>query len=228
MTASQLEFHTRSIHIDVELTCWEGSPPRGMKQEIIEIGIAEMDLATLAITRERSYFIRPRRWEISPRCTNLTGITKDDIQSGRPFVDVLTALTEEFAPSQALCCTWGNDAALIAAACQTIGLKTPLRNLLDLAYLFQRLFLLKQQASLASATQLLGLNFEGVPHGALVDARNTASVHAAIIRRMRREPDPPLPSVVEPTVLELNSVFAEKLRNACTSTRTPDTPKGQN
>jgi inhibitor of KinA sporulation pathway (predicted exonuclease) len=220
MTVQQLELHTRSIYVDVELTCWKGVPPPGMKPEIIEIGIVEMDLATLEIPREKSYFVRPRRWEISSLCTNLTGITETDIQSGRPFVEVLTALTEEFAPSQALCCTWGNDAALIADACQTIGLKAPLRNLLDLAYLFQRLFLLKQPTGLSSAIQMLGFDFEGVPHGALMDARNTARLHAAIIRRMRGDPNPPPPSPVEPTRIEVNSVFAKKLRNAFTSVRT--------
>ena len=217
--AKQPETHSRSIYIDVELTFWEGSPPPGMKQEIIEIGIVEMDLVTLGVTRDRSYFIRPRRWEISTCCANLTGITKDNIQSGRPFVDVLTALTEEFAPSQALCCAWGDDAALIAATCHSNGFKTPLRNLLNLAHLFQHLFALKQLAKLSNAVQILGLDFDGVPHGALADARNTARVHAAIIRRMRREPDRTLGSMVEPTSIELNSVFSEKLRNAFTSIR---------
>lgn len=210
MTAHQLELHTRSIYIDVELTCWEGTPPPCMKQEIIEMGIAEMDLVTLDITRERSYFIRPRRWEISTLCTNLTGITEDDIQSGRSFVDVLTAFTEEFVPSQAVCCTWGNDPALIAATCHSHGFKTPLRNLLDLAHLFQHIFALKQLAKLSDAVQLLGLDFDGVPHGALVDARNTARVHAAIIRRMRREPDPPIPAVV-PSANASRSIIADKL-----------------
>lgn len=219
LSANQQEFHTRSIYVDVEMTCWNSAPPQGMKPEIIEIGIVEMDVATLEITQEKSYFVRPHRWEISPLCTNLTGITKDDIQSARPFVHVLTALTEEFAPSQALCCTWGDDAALIAAACHSNGLKTPLRNLLDLAHQFQHLFALRQLAKLSNALQIMGLDFDGVPHGALVDARNTARVHAAIIRRMRREPDRTLGSMVEPTSIELNSVFSEKLRNAFTSIR---------
>jgi inhibitor of KinA sporulation pathway (predicted exonuclease) len=58
--------------------------------------------------------------------------------------------------------------------------------------LFSRLFLIKQQVNLAKAIEILGLGFDGTPHSALADARNTARVHAAIIRRMRREPDPRL------------------------------------
>jgi hypothetical protein len=61
--------------------------------------------------------------------------------------------------------------------------------------LFPGLFLLKQQVSLAKAVDMLEFGFDGAPHTALPDARNTARVHAAIIRRMKREPDPqPVPA----------------------------------
>jgi inhibitor of KinA sporulation pathway (predicted exonuclease) len=214
INANEPQYHARSIYIDVELTCWEGTPPLGMKQEIIEIGITEMNLITLEITGEASHFVRPKRWEISSKCTDITGITTDDIRQARSFPTVLDSLTEQFAPSRALCCTWGDDASLIAAACQGHGLKTPLRNLLDLSQLFQGLFLLKQRASLQSAVEMLGLGFEGVPYGALADARNTAGIHAAIIRRMRREPDPPLSPVSHPEDVFPISTFAEKLQRS--------------
>jgi hypothetical protein len=43
--------HHSALYIDLELSCWAGAPPRGMRQEIIEIGVVELDLATLEITR---------------------------------------------------------------------------------------------------------------------------------------------------------------------------------
>ncbi len=43
-----------------------------------------MDLSTLCITQQASHFVRPRRWEISLKCTQLTGITAEDIQSAKP------------------------------------------------------------------------------------------------------------------------------------------------
>ena len=144
-----------------------------MAQAIIEMAFVEMDLDTLTITTERAHFVRPTRWEIRDRCTRLTGITPDDIRTARPFPEVITSLNKEFAPSEALCCTWGNDAVPISATCQEHGLRMPLRSLLDLAEFFQSLFLLKQAASLRGAVSTLGLEFEGVPHGALADARNT-------------------------------------------------------
>jgi inhibitor of KinA sporulation pathway (predicted exonuclease) len=182
--------HERLLYIDTESMFWAGPPPPGLSYDIIEIGVVELDLTTLKIVRERAHFVRPTRWEISDRCTRLTGITPDDIRTARTFPEVLTKVAKEFSPSTALCCTWGDDASLIAAACRQHGLPMPIRSVLDLAPLFQSLFLLKQMASLHSAVSMLGLNFDGVPHGALPDARNTALLHAEILRRMRREPDP--------------------------------------
>ncbi|WP_263375313.1 3'-5' exonuclease [Granulicella aggregans] len=210
MTIEDSKRHERLLYIDTESTFWAGPPPRGLSHEIIEIGVVEMDTATLKITRERSYFVRPKRWEISPRCAKLTGITADDIRTARTFPEVIAKVVKEFSPSTALSCTWGDDAALIAAACHRHGLPMPIRNVLDLAPLFQGLFLLKQMASLHNAVLMLGLNFDGVPHGALPDARNTALLHAEVLRRMRREPDPEA-SVPMTDLPPAMTAFGEKL-----------------
>jgi hypothetical protein len=39
----------------------------GLQQEIIEIGVSELDLLTLEILSEAPYLVRPQRWEISKR-----------------------------------------------------------------------------------------------------------------------------------------------------------------
>jgi inhibitor of KinA sporulation pathway (predicted exonuclease) len=119
----------------------------------------------------------------------MTGITEADVKRAQSFPEVLDSLAERFLFRKSLCCTWGNDAELIASSCQTYGRKTPLRSHLDLSRLFQGMFLLKQTPGLGDAVKMMGLKFDGVPHGALADARNTAHVHAAMIRRMRREPE---------------------------------------
>jgi hypothetical protein len=59
---------------------------------------------------------------------------------------------------------------------------------------------------------MLNIQFDGVPHSALADAKNTACAHAAIIRRKRREPEP-LPSPAEkPINAASGTVLSEKLR----------------
>jgi inhibitor of KinA sporulation pathway (predicted exonuclease) len=211
--------HTHSIYIDVEMTCWNGPPPVGMKQEIIEIGAVAMDLTSLEITQEKSYFVRPRCWEISANCTALTGITKKDIQSASSFQDVLAEFIEAFAPKGKLCGTWGDDADLIHRTCQERGLKSPLRHLVDVSHLFQRAFLLKDRVSLQKAVMLLGSKFDGAPHNALGDARNTALVHAAIIRRMQLSPEPQPITTAEPTEDAPKSHFGEKLANSLSVAR---------
>lgn len=215
MTVANEEwYHTQSLYLDVEQAFWTGPPPPGMKQDIIEIGIVEMDLTTLEMKRPKSFFVRPRRWEISDACTQLTGITAGDIQTARPFPEVLASLTEEFSPSKHLCCTWGDDADVIAKTSLEFGLRTPLRNLLDLARLFRQLLLFKQQPSLGNAIEMLGIQFDGVPHTAMADAINTAHVHAALIRRMRQQPAPsPLPARQAAVTTPVTG-FGEKLSQA--------------
>lgn len=36
--------------IDLEATCWENEPPKGQKSEIIEIGVALVDVKRVAST----------------------------------------------------------------------------------------------------------------------------------------------------------------------------------
>lgn len=205
--------HTHALYLDLEWTCWNAPPPPGMQQEIIEIGIVEMDLLTLNITQEASYFVRPRRWEISPKCTRLTGITTEDIQKAKPLDEVLSVLTKKFRPANKPCCTWGDDVSVIARTCASLGLVSPFRRPIDLSKVFQGLFATKDQLSLGRAIQMLEMEFVGIPHGALPDARNAARLHSSILRRMRREPDPVSPPVERNEVVSL-SPFAQKL-SAC-------------
>ena len=203
--------HSHALYMDLELTCWNSSPPPGMKPEIIEIGIVEMDLANLNITKEAGYFVRPRRWEISSKCTKLTGIIAEDIRKARPLAEVLASLTRKFKPSDKPCGTWGDDVAIVTRSCASHSLVSPFGQEIDLCRLFQSAFVMREQMSLGSAINMLGLEFDGVPHGALADARNTARLHAAILRRLRGQPTTPLLTAILPGSMSL-SPFGQKLK----------------
>ena len=203
--------HARALYIDLEWTCWDGPPPPGMTQEIIEIGVAEMDLITLEITKDASHFVRPRRWDISPKCTQLTGITRKNILTARPLADVLTDLSQEFRPRSVPCCSWGEDIPVLAKTCASMKLDNPFRMPIDLCKVFQSVFALKQQPGLSAAIKMLGLEFDGFPHGALSDARNAARVHASILRWTRQETDRTDDRVVEQKEVAPLSPFAQKL-----------------
>jgi inhibitor of KinA sporulation pathway (predicted exonuclease) len=120
-------------------------------------------------------------------------------------------LSEKFNPANKPCFTWGDDVSVMARTCKSLGLVSPFRRPIDLAKIFNGVFATKEQTSLGKAIQMLGLEFDGVPHGALPDARNTAHVHASVLRRMRREPDP----VASPVGVRVETVslspFAQKL-----------------
>ncbi len=58
--------------VDLESTCWKGSPPPDQTSEIIEIGLCTIDLNTLTRTEKRSFLVKPVQSEISDFCSELT------------------------------------------------------------------------------------------------------------------------------------------------------------
>ncbi len=67
----------RILVVDVEATCWRGPNPPGMETDIIEIGIALLNVKKGTITDNRSILVIPERSEISDFCTELTSITPE-------------------------------------------------------------------------------------------------------------------------------------------------------
>lgn len=132
-----------------------------------------------------SVCVRPRRWEISEKCTALTGITAEDVKSARPLAEVVAPIAEQFAPLPNACCAWGDDVAVLAAKCKAVGIEPPFRRSVDLSLLLQQLLVAPGQMSLSAAMEFFGLEFDGVPHGALADTRNGARLHAAILQAAR-------------------------------------------
>ena len=160
-----------------------------MQQEIIEIGVVSIDLHELRILDEASYFVRPRRWDISLMCTQLTGITHENVRNASPLREVLDAVSKRFEPRGVPCCAWGEDVSILAKACKSNGFASPFGRSIDLSIVFQGAFALKDRAGLKTATEIMEIEFDGFAHGALPDARNTALVHRSLLRRLRCEPE---------------------------------------
>ena len=177
-------FHPIALYIDLEWTCWDHPPPPGIKQEIIEIGIVAMKLDTLTIIDEAAHFVRPRRWDISQKCTYLTGITDDDIRKARPLREVVSHLEQQFNPRGKPTYAWGHDVSILGEACRREGMKSPFGDPVNLSLIFQGAFATVGHASLTSAVDLLGLVFDGFAHGALADSRNAALVHAWMLAHL--------------------------------------------
>ena len=62
--------------IDIESTCWEETPPSGQENEIIEIGICPIDIATGERLEKESILVKPERSQVSEFCTNPTTLTQ--------------------------------------------------------------------------------------------------------------------------------------------------------
>jgi len=83
--------------VDIEATCWEGSNPDGMENDIIEIGIALLNVQTGEISENRGILVKPERSEVGEFCTKLTTITPQMIiDDGVTFREACSILKKEY------------------------------------------------------------------------------------------------------------------------------------
>jgi inhibitor of KinA sporulation pathway (predicted exonuclease) len=75
------------IVIDLESTCWDGPPPDGQVSEIIEIGVALVDVASMQREAKQSILIKPVRSQVSDFCTKLTTLTANDLANAGTLAD---------------------------------------------------------------------------------------------------------------------------------------------
>lgn len=64
--------YNRVVCFDLEMCCWNENGV-GTTGEIIEIGLAEIDLAAGEIVKRAQYFVKPEKDEISLFAPNLLG-----------------------------------------------------------------------------------------------------------------------------------------------------------
>jgi inhibitor of KinA sporulation pathway (predicted exonuclease) len=192
MTTAALKYDVRDdriLFVDVEMTCWEGPPPDGQFNEIIEIGVAELDLETLLVTRSQSYLIRPEYSEISEYCTNLTGITTKDMRSrGRRLSEVAPRIVKDFGARSKQWLAWGPDRRAIDRDHELKGiLPTFSAAFVDMGLEFKHSLGQSKGIGLTKAMQLYGLERTGRIHSGEQDAVDTALLWAEMARRRRAE-----------------------------------------
>lgn len=170
------------LYLDLEMNCADTFTLGDVDPEIIEIGIVELDVASLRIVREQNYLVRPQR-DISRRCTKITGLTREDFKGSVPFREVIAKICVEW-PGKATSIAWGDDGLILMRACRQHRVRMPFRHSIDLSQIVRQALLLENQLSLRRALELLGLEFDGSEHMALADARNTARLQAEIMRRL--------------------------------------------
>ncbi len=88
--------HNRVVCFDLEMCCWSEDGV-GTTGEIIEVGLAEIDLASGTIVKRAQYYVKPEKDEVSLFCAELTGITPRKIEKqGRPLESVIKSMIKNF------------------------------------------------------------------------------------------------------------------------------------
>lgn len=175
--------------IDVESTCWEGSPPSFQRSEIIEIGLCPIDVRQLVRLEKRSILVRPQQSEISDFCTQLTTLTPEMFGDAVTLREAVQILRKEYQSRERLWASWGDyDRRQFERNCGEQNLAYPFgRSHLNVKSLFAAARGLPNEVGLDRACELLGIPLEGTHHRGHDDAWNIAGILCLLLSGMRKE-----------------------------------------
>jgi inhibitor of KinA sporulation pathway (predicted exonuclease) len=164
------------VVVDVEATCWPKEPPPGQQSEIIEIGVAVVDLDTLEIAETGSILVKPTRSKISPFCTQLTTLTQADVDAGVSFHEACATLQQTYHTHERAWGSWGNyDRRMFETQCASFYVDYPFSAIhVNLKSLFAEKYRLHRQIGMVRALEAVKLPLEGTHHRGGDDARNIA------------------------------------------------------
>ena len=176
------------IVIDLESTCWEGPPPEGQSSEIIEIGIALVDVASMRRESKQSILIKPVRSEVSEFCTKLTTLTATDLADAGSLADATKILKKQFQSQDRLWASWGDyDRRQFERVCKDFGVGYPFGiSHLNVKTLFAIAHGLESEVGLDVAYAQLSLTMEGTHHRGVDDAWNIAGLLCGLFAPLRK------------------------------------------
>jgi len=177
---------TKIVIVDVEATCDEPTPP-DFVQEIIEIGVAVVDLPSLTIEKSGSILIEPYG-PISKFCTELTTITAEDLQGKPSFREGCGDLVAGFGSKRHPWMSWGDfDRKLFEKQCQREKVSYPFTDShTNMRVLFAWWKGLSRRVGMDRALEMLGVPLEGTHHRGVDDARNIAKIFIEFMKASRR------------------------------------------
>lgn len=164
--------------VDVEATCWKGEPPPGMVNEIIEIGLTVLDLDARVRLGKHRILVRPQRSQVSAFCTELTGLTQTEVDTGVTFDEACRLLTTEHHADSRPWASWGDyDRKQFERQCRASGARYPFGSRHVNAKLrFTEAKGLRRRPGMAQALAIAGLPLEGRHHSGADDAWNIAAI----------------------------------------------------
>lgn len=181
--------------IDVESTCWEPpeNQPSNEISEIIEIGIAVVNINDLTIKQNDSIIIRPQRSKVSKFCTKLTTLTQKIVDDGMTFQAAMAVLRKNYESENRTFVSWGDyDRKMFERNSKDYGVKYPFGpRHMNLKNSFTLLHGLEREPGLDQALDYLEMKLEGTHHRGVDDARNIARIFIQTLGRFRSGSDNP-------------------------------------
>lgn len=164
--------------VDVEATCWEGEPPPGEVSEIIEVGLTTVDLASRERTGRHRVLVRPACSVVSGFCTELTGLTRAEVDTGVSFARACELLAEEYHAATRPWASWGDyDRRQFRRQCEATGVRYPFGSAhVNAKAVFSTAYGLRKQPGMAAALKIARLPPEGRHHRGEDDAWNIAAL----------------------------------------------------
>lgn len=171
------------VVIDVEATCWSGSPPPGQENEIIEIGICPLEVATGKRLSKRSIIVKPENSTVSDFCTELTSLTQELINEGVSLKEACAILEQEYETKTRTWASWGGyDRYQFERECKSKNVPYPFSSdHINIKQLFASKKGLAEEVELQEALKMIGSQFEGYYHRAIDDSYNIALVFSKLL-----------------------------------------------
>ncbi|MBN1681651.1 MAG: exonuclease domain-containing protein [Anaerolineae bacterium] len=173
--------------IDVEATCWENGPPPDQDNEIIEIGICMLDVATGARLSKQSLLVQPTHSNVSEFCTELTTLTPEQVADGIAFEHACALLRRQYQSSDRVWASYGDyDRRQFERQCQQQHVPYPFgTSHINVKNLFALIYGLHREVGMMRALSLLNVEPYGVHHRGVDDAWNTAQILSHLLIRSR-------------------------------------------
>ncbi|MEV7672186.1 MULTISPECIES: 3'-5' exonuclease [unclassified Streptomyces] len=171
--------------VDVEATCWEGERPPGAVSEIIEIGLTVVDLEARERVSRHRILVRPARSRVSAFCTELTGLTQAEVDTGLDFAAACRLLATTYGAGRRPWASWGEyDRKQFTHQCRATGTQYPFgRRHTNAKAVFTEAYGLARRPGMAQALEVAGLPLEGRHHRGEDDAWNIAALVLRIADR---------------------------------------------
>lgn len=169
----------KALVVDLECSCWRGRPPKGQRNEIIEIGICTIDFKTREIDNKQSLIIKNHESEISPFCTKLTSITQKLIdEEGIEFSEACRILRENYKSQKRIWFSWGNfDKNQFIKDCEHKKIAYPMSQFhFNAKTLYGFKYKMREEPGVMTALKHSDMQFEGNQHRGVDDAYNIAKI----------------------------------------------------